>query len=210
MKSQKLSSLVVTVKPKVNVSLLDSSEINAITPYTISNPITTLVKIDQTAQTLAMLDSGSAGNFIHPTEVLQLGLVVQPREQPLAVTHVLGGKGGQVTQQVKCTINIGDHLEEITLDVVPIGKHAVILGLPWLRVHQPYIAWQDNTVSFPSDYCKENCNFGDSSTIHHISHNQAELAELKPMEINLVTTVEQGTIPHYYHDFQDVFDAESA
>jgi len=84
--------LEVTVKPKANVSLLDSFEINAITPYTISNPITTIVKIDQTAQSLAMLDSGSAGNFIHPTEVIRLGLAPQPREQPLAVTHVLGGK----------------------------------------------------------------------------------------------------------------------
>jgi len=78
---------VAAVKPKANVSLLDSTEINAITPYMISNPITTLVKIDQTAETLAMLDSGSAGNFIHPTEVLQLGLTVQPRNQPLAVTQ---------------------------------------------------------------------------------------------------------------------------
>jgi len=126
--------LAVTVEPTANAPLLDSFEINAITPYTISNPITTLVKIDQTAQTLAMLDSGSAGNFIHPTEVIWLGLTVQPREQPLLVTHVLGGKVRQVTQQVKCTIDIGDHLEEITLDVVLIGKHAVILGLPWLRV----------------------------------------------------------------------------
>jgi len=133
--------LEVTVKPKANVSLLDSFEINAITPYTISNPITTLVKIDQTAQTLAMLDSGSAGNFIHPEEVTWLGLAPQLREQPLAVTHVLGGKVGQVTQQVKCTIDIGDHSEEITLDVVLIGKHVVILGLPWLWVHQPYVAW---------------------------------------------------------------------
>jgi len=44
---------------------------------------------------------------------------------------------------------------------------------------------------------------------HYTSHSQAELAELKPMEINLVTTEEQDTIPHYYHDFLDVFDVES-
>jgi len=156
-----------------------------------------------------MLDSGSAGNFIHPTEVMRLGLAPLPREQPLVVTHVLGGKVGQVTQQVKCIINIGDHLEEITLDVVPIGKHAVILGLPWLRVHQPYIAWRENTVTFLSEYCKENCK-GDSSTLHYTSHTQAELAKLEPMEINMVTNKEQDTIPHDYHDFLDVFDAESA
>jgi len=136
-----------------------------------------------------MLDSGSAGNFIHPIEVKRLGLAPLPREQPLAVTHVLGGKVGQVTQQVKCIIDIGDHSEEITLDVVPIGTHAVILGLPWLRVHQPYVAWQENTVTFPSKYCEENCK-GDSSTLHYPIHSQAELAEFEPMEIDMVTTEE--------------------
>jgi len=74
---------------------------------------------------------------------------------------------------------------------------------------QGYVAWQDNTVSFPSEYCEENCK-RDSSILNYPSHSQAELAELKPMEINLVTTEERGTIPHYYHDFLDVFDAESA
>ena len=64
-------------------------------------------------------------------------------------------------------------------------------------------------VSFLSHYCKRNCNKGDSSMSHYTSHSQAELAELKPMEINLVTTEEQDTIPHYYHDFLDVFDVES-
>jgi len=100
-------------------------------------------------------------------------------------------------------------LEEITLDVVPIGKHAVILGLPWLRVHQPYVAWRESTVTFPSKYCEENCK-GDSSILHYPSHSQAELAEFEPMEIDTVTTEELDTIPHYYHDFLDVFDAELA
>jgi len=124
--------LVAAVKPRANTSLLASVEINAITPYSISKHVTTKVKINQTDPVLAMLDSGSAGNFISPTVVQWLGLITQPRDRPLSVTHVQGRQVGQVTEQVICDMSIKGHSEEITFNVVPLGRHAIILGLPWL------------------------------------------------------------------------------
>jgi len=35
------------------------------------------------------------------------------------------------------TMNFEYHLEEIIFDVFPEGAYDVILGLPWLRAHNP-------------------------------------------------------------------------
>src|SRR6266853_7050791 len=49
------------------------------------------------------------------------------------------------------------HSEMITFDVAPLGKHNIILGLPWLQHHSPIIQWASRKITFLSDYCKEHC-----------------------------------------------------
>ena len=51
----------------------------------------------------------------------------------------------------------GNHLEYITFDVVPLRKHAIIIGMPWLQVHNLCMDWEKRKVSFKSDFCRENC-----------------------------------------------------
>ena len=93
----------VAAGPKANVSSLVSVEIGVCdTKYSITKQFFTKVWINEAAKVKVMLDSGSAGNFISPEVVQRLELKTQPRDTPLSVTHVQGGKVGLVTKQVRC------------------------------------------------------------------------------------------------------------
>jgi hypothetical protein len=43
----------------------------------------------------------------------------------------------------------------LTFDIVPLGKHNIILGLPWLQQHNPIIHWSSRKLTFTSDYCEQ-------------------------------------------------------
>ncbi|KAL0574503.1 hypothetical protein V5O48_007453 [Marasmius crinis-equi] len=53
---------------------------------------------------------------------------------------------GLITQEVVSNVRVGSHNETIALNVVSVG-YPIILGLDWLRRHNPRIDWQANTLS---------------------------------------------------------------
>jgi hypothetical protein len=186
----------------MNVSTVDSVEIGEcrLTPYSITKQFFTKVWINEAVEVKVMLDSGSAGNFISPRSADAFGLIRQPRDTPLSVTHFQGKTIGVVTEQVTCTMRKGTHVEQITLDVVPLGKHAIIIGMPWLQVHNPHLDWVTRKVTFGSEYCKENC----------IGFSEEDTEELEIMEISVVSEQEKSSIPEDYHDLLETFDIERA
>ena len=175
-------------------------DINAVTPYSITRQFYTKVWINEAVQVKVRLDSGSAGNFMSLQAVQRCGLKTQSHETPLSVTHVQGGKVGIVTEQVWCRMRKGNHSEDITFDVVPLGKPAIIIGMPWFEVHEPALGWKECKVFFESQYCKENCT----------GIAPEDMDELEIMEIAAVSEEEKGTIPREYHDLLDTFDIERA
>jgi hypothetical protein len=40
-----------------------------------------------------------------------------------------------------------EYVEDITFDIVAMGTHMVILGMPWLRLHNPKIDWTRGTIT---------------------------------------------------------------
>src|SRR5260370_5057021 len=105
-----------------------------------------------------------------------------------------------VINRGRCRVGRGKNFEIITFDVVPLGKHAIIIGMPWLQAHNPHMDWVTRKVSFQSEYCKENC-------IGSMIEDDGELAI---MEIAVVSETEKQTIPSEYHDLIEVFDIERA
>ena len=67
-------------------------------------------------------------------------------------------------QQVKIHMDIGNHSETLTFNVALLGKHNIMLGLPWLQWHNPMIHWCSSKVTFISDYCEECCLAQPTST----------------------------------------------
>jgi len=157
------------------------------TLYKIIQQFVVKANLNKAGKVMALINSGSAGNFIHEKVVKEMKLPTIARKTPLKVTHVKGGQVGMVHTQVKCYLRIRDmdrnsHREIITLDVAPIGRHQVILGLPWLKAHQPKLDWGGLKLRFKQEHCKEQCLLGQGIGIACISMEVIEVMKLKAQE----------------------------
>jgi hypothetical protein len=116
------------------------------------------VVINMAARAISLLNSGASGNFMHQDMVDKLGLVPQKTTRTIPVTDIQGKNLGWIDCAVDLTLQAATHTETIQSAVMLIGTHGVILGLPWLKKHDPSITWSEGRIKFNSPYCKGNCN----------------------------------------------------
>jgi hypothetical protein len=113
-----------------------------------------IVQKDQYIDVSALQDSGAEANLIHWKTVQRLRLPLIPLDRPVPVTNVDLTPNRQVplTAYTQFTLRLpseGDayHEEHISLYITDTGPHDIILGTPWLKLHNPSIDWHNNTVS---------------------------------------------------------------
>ncbi|KAI0992503.1 hypothetical protein K3495_g15682, partial [Podosphaera aphanis] len=53
---------------------------------------------------------------------------------------------------------INSHSEIATFFVTKLGSYPLVLGIPWLQLHDPLLRFKDNTILFDSDMCRSKCN----------------------------------------------------
>jgi len=97
--------------------------------------------------------------------------------------HLADGKPsamGPVTHMTKVPMDISSHRELATFQVANLQNHEVILGMPWLREHNPTIDWNDKRIIFNSERCTTWCLEGSPVTY--------AVPEDKALEENLITT----------------------
>jgi len=58
---------------------------------------------------------------------------------------------GPVTDMTKVPIDISSHRELATFQVANLQNHEVIVGMPWLREHNPTIDCNDKRITFNSE-----------------------------------------------------------
>lgn len=108
----------------------------------------------------ALLDSGSSQNFISATAVRQAGLSTRKLRDSYGIRVITGkrlAEGTRVDTQTNPTfMEICGHQENIVLDVLRTAAHDVILGLPWLRKHNPIMDWSKGTLSLANCNCARN------------------------------------------------------
>ena len=94
-----------------------------------------------------MIDSGATISFIHQNLAQQYNL-------PLA-QHLLRislANGSTHLSQHATTLVIQSHSQHFsthTFQLIILGNYAVILGMDWLRAHNPDIDWDNRTVTLP-------------------------------------------------------------
>jgi len=96
----------------------------------------------------ALLDSDTTGMFMDRQAAARHGFKPQKLERPLMVKNVDGtvNSRGAITHQVECNVFYKEHVERMRMDVCDLGKTEVILGMPWLAVHNPEINWKTEEV----------------------------------------------------------------
>lgn len=108
-------------------------------------------------ETNALLDSGASGLFIHWDFVKKHRIPTKPYTKPRIIRNVDHSFNalGKITNYVETTLTVGDHEEKVHLAVTDLGTDNLILGLPWLRKHNPHIDWSQGQLKL--DRCPLTC-----------------------------------------------------
>ncbi|XP_075432287.1 uncharacterized protein LOC142469212 [Ascaphus truei] len=157
----------------------------------------TKVKATFTVQTRAFLDSGSGGNFVDQKVAFKNKIPLVPKDRPVGL-EAIDGRPLQPAiislQTIPLNIMTSDfHSETITFDVIHTPFSNIILGLPWLRIHNPVIDWTEATPLRWSSFCLEHC-----------------MSAPKAVAGMEVTDPDRVQLPGIYEDFRDVFDKRQA
>ena len=127
--------------------------------------------------TFAMIDSGGTHNFIDTDFSLIHALPTYPMSQPSRLLMADGNdsKGGLVSHEISLPIVIGPHSETTTFSVTKLGGYPIVLGLPWLKEHDPHIHWSQHQITFGSSHCLSHCQVSEPCTIPALpSHPSAQ------------------------------------
>lgn len=145
------------------------------------------------------VDSGADDNFIDSSLVKQSLIPVEALIIPKTVNTLDGRWLAVITQRtVPVTLIIsGNHRESIQLFIIPSPCSLVVLGLPWIQLHNPHMDWSAATISSWSPFCHTHCFHSAVST-----DKIKALSVPKPLDLFLV--------PPVYHDMAQVFCKEQA
>jgi hypothetical protein len=116
-------------------------------------------KNNQDHHTTTMVDYGATENFIDKKYAEQVGIPLDKKKIPRRVLAVDGREvaSGPVTHDTTVELTTNNHQETIKLHCITIGNSPIILGLPWLKKHNPKINWREGKVMFDSDKCAKEC-----------------------------------------------------
>ncbi|KAL4009381.1 hypothetical protein ACER0C_003233 [Sarotherodon galilaeus] len=148
----------------------------------------------------ALIDSGAEQNIIDASLALKLGFIMEPLSHSLQVTALSGQRLPDithVTEPVSLTLS-GNHVETIQLYVFKAPLTPLVLGYPWLCLHNPVIDWRKESISGWGEECHMSClkaatpamNLSPSKTIS------------EPPDLS--------SIPSVYHDLAQVFCKDKA
>ena len=108
----------------------------------------------------ALLDSGATGIFMDKDFAEEQGFKLEKLDRPVEVKNVDGtsNKGGKIEYEVQCNMYFEGHVKRIRVDVCRLGRTKVILGMPWLAVHNPEIDWEKGEVKMTRcpPWCTQN------------------------------------------------------
>jgi hypothetical protein len=147
---------------------------------------------------VAMIDSGSHGNYIGQDAVEKMKLKWDNKTYPYPISTVDGtsiGKGFVTAETAPVIMRISDKAEEIIFDIAPLKGRQVILGTPWLTEHNPFLDWKKGVVKFTTP---------DGLTYEVKRHLDTRRHSNELCEMNW----QQNQVPAQYHEFMDVFNTK--
>jgi transposase InsO family protein len=114
-----------------------------------------------------MIDSGCEGKALVDEDwVKHHRIPMIPLKYPFYLELADGGnsEAGKVTHTVQVQLRMNEHSETVRMGVTKLSYHPIILGIPWLRLHNPVPDWSRNTLQFTSQYCHKHCNVPQRAT----------------------------------------------
>lgn len=231
-----------------NLSILPQEPIlsNSDTNELIDYPFTIAAGIkhkDQLISVSTLVDTGASGKaFIDRTfaQNNNLTLVALSHPRPIKVFDGTESISGYATHVAHFALTLGPdgHSENIMAFVTQTSGQSLVLGLPWLKLHNPNVDWDQGSLTFASNRCRTCCGVPQGTTVTRepetLSSRSLDIAEVGFTSFSLLarkkenvvfsvtmkdieealkeeTKVDPATIlPKKYHAFLDVFSKEES
>jgi len=116
---------------------------------------------DKTIVSHALINCGATGvAFIDEDFARHHQLPLAPLKYPRAL-EVIDGRpisSRDITNTANATLSIHEHREQIPMFVTKLSHYPIVLGIPWMELHNVTIRFSSCTLTFGSQYCIANCN----------------------------------------------------
>ena len=150
-----------------------------------------------------MVDSGATTNFIDSGSAASMTKVALEKEENLTLFDGKESSAGKIKEAVKGILSIGDaHSEEVELRVTTLGDYDAVLGLPWLRKHNPTMNWKDLKIKIGNHQLN-----GITAILDPEEKRRRALLKVGGGEI---TKPAEEIVPAYYHKYLRVFERGEA
>jgi hypothetical protein len=112
-----------------------------------------------------------------------------------------------VKEQAIFHMRTRSHIETITMDIMPTGRHSLVLGLPWMEIHDPWVKMAERELIFTSQYCCTNClNIDDHVEIQTPQDTNGEIYGVD----GTTFANPRQYVPEELHSYLDVFNDRKA
>jgi Retroviral aspartyl protease len=101
-----------------------------------------------TKSTKALLDCGATGLFMGKDFTEREQIETKKLSVPIPVRNVDGtlNEAGPITEVADMVLHYQNHSERTVFAVTATGGEDIILGLPWLKEHNPEVDWRTEEV----------------------------------------------------------------
>ena len=136
-------------------------------------------------KTFAMIDSGCSANVIDSRFAAALNIhpIIKSRAIKYTMADGETSAGGTVTHDITTKIKIGPHQEVLTLDITKLHSYPIMLGIPWLKRHDPWIQWSQHRITFNSPFCLTHCHLNDAYTATALSEYPTFSPPVTPLPV---------------------------
>lgn len=152
----------------------------------------------------ALVDSASEGNLVSSSFAKRAGLVFRKLSRPVQLLAADDHLFATIHYHVSGVLSNFSHVEQFNAFVVPnLPRYDLILGGPWLELHNPFIDWKDKSITMSSPYClSECCPDGRPVVLHpSVSSNNNQIAS-QSSSYFLPTSVDIISASAFYHQAQ--------
>ncbi len=154
----------------------------------------------------ALIDSGAECNFLDSDLAYRLKLPVVALSKPIAV-HALNGLSlpsiTHTTGPVRL-ITSGNHIETIHFLLTDTPVTPVVLGHPWLELHNPHFNWSKNSILSWSESCHAACLLSGCPSVFQEEHMDLSNVPSEYLDLKRVFSKSQAaSLPlHHPYDVQ--------
>jgi hypothetical protein len=140
-----------------------------------------------------MIDSGASASFIDPTFAKSHSMTLTKKTHPFEVSLADGklAEHHRVSHEIPTELALGGHHEALSLNVTKIS-YPIMLGIDWLKTHDPLIRWSSHQITFDSPYCTTFCGIDKPYTIVSLDEHPSELTPQPPKSTVESTTLDSG------------------